>query len=119
MEEEVGFEPTEPLRVQRFSRPARSTTPALFLLVRWLLYQPLPIHHSMLSATTDIYANLPVSFLYIKLKILNCKVIFIKKYYVKKCKSVKSFCVKGFAGFASLKYTKQQIMLTKKFLIEF
>ena len=74
----MGFEPTEPLRVQRFSRPARSTTPALFLLVRWLLYQPLPIHHSMLSATTDIYANLPVSFLYIKLKILNCKVIFIK-----------------------------------------
>ena len=62
MEEEVGFEPTEPLRVQRFSRPARSTTPALFLLV--------------LSAKSSSDFASPILFLYIKLKIFNCKVIF-------------------------------------------
>ena len=28
MAERVGFEPTEPLQAQRFSRPPRSTTPA-------------------------------------------------------------------------------------------
>jgi hypothetical protein len=35
MAERVGFEPTEPLQAQRFSRPPRSTTPAPLRALGW------------------------------------------------------------------------------------
>jgi hypothetical protein len=38
MAEAVGFEPTEEFPLHRFSRPARSTTPARFLKVYMVLF---------------------------------------------------------------------------------
>ena len=56
--ERQGFEPWVPVRVQRFSRPSRSTTPASFLLLRLYEedpYRPSPFRSAKLVLLSELY----------------------------------------------------------------
>lgn len=58
MAEEVGFEPTVPVRAQRFSRASSSTTPASLLVeVSWPGYRE-KLYQTIISVVSVVGASL-------------------------------------------------------------